>query len=139
MNQSQKRQKKAGIRQEQKLARLAKRPQPPKPISLHDLIASTKKGIALNEGYVAKDAKEIATLRFILRLASLLYVSHVISSVYFWKKGDDILMIVLTSCLMIFFTAMYFSYKKGVRHWVVDLEDKRKYLKELELRLSTSK
>lgn len=134
MNQKKRRQKIADIRKEQKMAKLAKRPQPKKPMTRKDL----ESYIVMIEGFVKSDGEvveeystKINRSKKFGRILSPIFISWGLLAG--WNTGFALVGIVLAIVLWL----EYFLYRDDLSFWKRQLQENTGYLQDLRLHLST--
>lgn len=135
MNQKKRRQKIASIRKEQKLARLAKRPQPKNPMTRQDIENYT----VMIEGFVKSD-KEVV-VEYSVKIKRSKKFGIILSPIFIlwglltgWNAGFALVGIVLAIVPWL----EYFLYRDCLDFWKEQLQENSEYLQDLRLRFSTS-
>lgn len=134
MNQKQRRKKIAGIHKEQKLARLAKRPQSKKQMTRQNI-----EGFAMMiEGFVKFD-KEVVE-EYSAKINRSKKFGRILSPIFVlldllvgWNTGFALAGIVLAIVPWL----EYFLYRDGLAFWKEQLRENTEYLQDLKLRLQT--
>lgn len=134
MNQKKRRQKIAGIRKKQKLARLAKRPQPRKPLTRQDIESFA----VMIEGFVKSDKEVIE--EYFAKINRSKKFGRILSPIFIlwglvlgWESGFVLAGIVLAIVPWL----EYFLYRDGLAFWKQQLQENTDYLQDLKLRLQT--
>jgi len=133
MNQKKRRQKVARIRKEQKLTRLAKRPQPKKPMTRKDL----ENYAVMIEGFVDSDREVVVD--YSAKIQRSKRFGRILSPIFIlwglelgWDSGFAVAGIVLAIVPWL----EYFLYRDGLDSWKEQLKENSEYLQDLRLRLS---
>ncbi|MFA6973189.1 MAG: hypothetical protein WC238_00420 [Parcubacteria group bacterium] len=134
MNQVQRRQKVARIRKEQKLTKLAKRPQPRKPMTRKDLESYA----VMIESFVESDREVVVD--YSAKIQRSKRFGRILSPIFIiwgfasgWDSGFAVAGVVLAIVPWL----EYFLYRDGLDFWKQQLEENSEYLQDLKLRLST--
>jgi hypothetical protein len=133
MNQKQKRQRITRIRHQQKLARLAKRPQPKKPMTRQDI----ENYAVMIESFVESDREVVvdysAKIQRSKRFGKILSPIFILWGLALgWDSGFALVGIVLAIVPWL----EYFLYYDNLSFWKQQLQENSEYLQDLKLRHS---
>lgn len=136
MKKKQRRQKIAVLNQQQKKARIARRPQSRKPVNLQELIADAEREVERHEGYVAEDTQKTATAFRKLLLCSLFYVVMVTFAIISPSASRDAKLSVVggLSCVLVLPSVWWLFYRGMKKRWEKYLEESVAYLEQLRNR-----